>query len=93
MSAYVTFLIIVSILVLPISFIVALIVKLTGIKRIYREMVWPDNISIEEESVIDTLRRKNQKKRRERIENTIIAVISVLISMVLAGISIYNLYF
>lgn len=113
MIAYITFLLLFSILIWPISFIVALLVKLSHIGRMSREM-YPgadaimDMVSSEnyhreaptEESSISSAPSNKQKPkrspqgnrfRRTRIENTIIAVASVVISAILSFIAMSKL--
>ena len=92
MSAYVTFLILTSILFWPVGFIVALIVKLTNIKQIYRKMVSSNNISVEEESELETIKRNYNEKKRNRTQAIIIAVFTITISVILSVILVCDIY-
>ena len=90
-NAYVLFVILFSVIIWPVAFIVALIVKLTNVKKLYREMLYGNKELSECADTVALCQAIQKKKHRERIENTIVAVASVIISAVFTVFLLCNL--
>ena len=83
MIGYCTFLLFFLMFVWPITFVVAVIVRLTQIKNIYYENYVACDPSFETDA-FEAVLSKERKRKKERTLNMVSAVISVILSVVIA---------